>query len=70
MTEFLREIKLPDELCCLAEEKYGKHFASLEDLLSFILRSLVNEEAAQMDEAEARLIQERLRDLGYLEPAG
>lgn len=67
--ESLREIRLSSELCRLAEQKYAEHFATLEDLLSFVLRSFVDEEATAMDEAEARMIEERLRALGYLEPA-
>lgn len=70
MPESLREIRLPADLCALAEKKYGEHFATLEDLFVFILRSLVSEEAREMDQAEARMIEERLRELGYLEPAG
>jgi hypothetical protein len=70
MPESLREIRLPADLCSLAEKKYGERFATLEDLFVFILRSLVNEQAQEMDEAEARMIEERLRQLGYLEPTG
>lgn len=66
----LRELRLPADLCCSIEKKYGEHFASLEDLIEFILRALVNEEAAEMDRAEAHIIEARLRDLGYLEPTG
>jgi hypothetical protein len=32
----------------------------------FILRDLLNDEASHLDEAEQRLVEERLRDLGYL----
>lgn len=70
MPESSREIRLPVDLCALAEKKYAEHFATLEDLFIFILRSLVNEEAREMDEAEARMIEDRLRELGYLEPTG
>ena len=67
--ESLREIGLRSDLCDAAEEKYRDHFENLEELLTFVLRSLVNEEATEMDRAEARMIEERLRELGYLEPA-
>jgi hypothetical protein len=70
MTESWREVRLPADLCGAAEQKYEKHFASLEDLVTFVLRALVNDEAAEMDRVEARIIEERLRSLGYLEPAG
>jgi hypothetical protein len=66
VTESLREVRLPADLCRAVEEKYGEHFASLEDLIGFILRTLASDKAAQMDQAESRIIQERLRDLGYI----
>jgi len=70
MTESWREVRLPADLCCLAENKYGKNFGSLEGWITFVLRTLVNDEATEMDRVEARIIEERLRSLGYLEPAG
>ena len=66
VTESWREIRLPEDLCRAAEQKYRSQFPGLEELLGFVLQSLVSEEAAQMDEAEARIVEERLRDLGYI----
>jgi hypothetical protein len=66
MTESTREIRLPADLCQAAEEQFGKRFASLEDLLTFVLRELVRDDAARMDESEAQMIEKRLRDLGYM----
>ena len=65
MTE-MREVRLPADLCAAAEKKFGQSFANLEELLSFILRDLSRDDAAQLDEAEQRLVEERLRELGYL----
>lgn len=62
----VRTINLPAELCRQAEKKFRGQFESLEALLQFILRDLLNEEAAQADESEQKLIEQRLRDLGYL----
>ena len=62
----LRTIHLPADLCLQAEKKFGGHFGSLEELLEYILRDLLNEDAAQADESERNLIEQRLRDLGYL----
>jgi len=45
-----------------AEKKFG----SLEQLLESVLRDLLRDDDAQMGEAEQRLIEHRLRDLGYL----
>jgi hypothetical protein len=43
-----------------------KEFGSLEPLLERVLRNLLSDEAAQADEGEQRVIEQRLRDLGYL----
>ena len=66
MTASMREIRLPDELCQAAEQRFGHQFSSLEELVAFVLRELLRDDASQMDEAETRVIEERLRDLGYI----
>ena len=65
MTE-MRDVQLPADLCAAAEKKFGHVFASLEELLVFVLRDLARDEAARADEAEQRLVEQRLRELGYL----
>jgi len=55
-------VSLPGDLCMRAEKKFG----SLEQLLESVLRDLLRDDDAQMGEAEQRLIEHRLRDLGYL----
>ncbi|HME35360.1 MAG TPA: hypothetical protein VKF84_08985 [Candidatus Sulfotelmatobacter sp.] len=65
MTE-MRDVQLPADLCAAAEKKFGHVFASLEELLAFVLRDLARDEAARFDEAEQRLVEQRLRELGYL----
>ena len=65
MTDF-RNVSLPESLCATVEEKFGQSFGGLQGFLIFVLREMVNEQAGGMDEAEQRLIEERLRDLGYL----
>jgi len=62
----MREVHLPADLCAAVEKKFGKTFGSIEELLVFILRDLSDEQASQLDEAETRLVEERLRELGYL----
>ncbi len=62
----MREIRLPDDLCQAAEQRYGRQFGSLEELVAFVLRELLRDDASHMDEAETRIIEERLRDLGYI----
>jgi hypothetical protein len=66
MTESMRDLRLPNELCRAAEEKFGQQFGSLEELIVFILRELLRDDASHMDQAETRIIEERLRDLGYI----
>lgn len=65
MTE-MREVRLPADLCAAAEKKFAATFSSIEDLLLFILRDLSQDEAARLDQAEQSLVEQRLRDLGYL----
>jgi hypothetical protein len=65
MTE-LREVRLPADLCLWAEKQFSPRFASVEELLVFVLRELQRNDAARFDEAEERLIEDRLRDLGYI----
>jgi len=62
----MREVRLPSDLCARAEQKYAAKFKSIEDLLVFVLQDLLREEAAQLDAAEQRVIEERLRELGYI----
>jgi hypothetical protein len=62
----MRIVQLPDELCVAAEKRYGSAFGSLEELLIFILKDLANDYALTADQAERQMIEERLRDLGYL----
>jgi hypothetical protein len=60
------EIKLPQDLCRQIEAKYvGTHFATLEEVLTFVLRELVRDDALELDAEEERIIEQRLRDLGY-----
>lgn len=65
MTE-MRDVRLPADLCAAAEKKFGTTFASLEELLAFILRDLLRDEASKIDEAEQKMVEDRLRELGYL----
>jgi hypothetical protein len=62
----VREVRLPADLCAAVEKKLGPAFGSLEELLVFILQDLSTSGASRFDDAEQRLIEERLRDLGYL----
>ena len=65
MTE-MKMVQLPADLCAVAEKKFAHRFANLEELLVFVLQDLTQDEARQFDEAEQRLVEQRLRELGYL----
>ena len=61
-----RQISLPEELCASAEKEFGSRFESLEALLEFVLRELVRDNAEALDKAEQAVLEQRLRDLGYI----
>lgn len=61
-----RDVRLPAELCAAVEKKFGQQFGSLEEFLAFVLRELLRDEASQLDEREQRMVEDRLRELGYL----
>ena len=65
MTE-LRDVRLPADLCAALEEKFGHQLGSLEELLAIVLRELLRDDASKADQQEQRLVEERLRELGYL----
>jgi hypothetical protein len=62
----LRALQLPDDLCLAVENKYKSHFRGIEELLVFVLEDLASDGAINADESELQLIEQRLRDLGYL----
>jgi hypothetical protein len=66
MSSEFREVRLPAELCHDAELRFAGRFGSLEELLVFVLRELLRDQATQMDLAEQRVIEQRLKDLGYI----
>jgi len=66
MNPEIRNVSLSAELCSAAENKFRGRFANIEKLLEAVLRELVRDDAAEMDDADRRMVEERLRDLGYL----
>jgi hypothetical protein len=66
MANELRDVRLPADLCSDAERRFGARFGNVEQLLTFLLRELLRDDAAQMDQAEQSVLEQRLRDLGYI----
>jgi hypothetical protein len=62
----MREVSLPVELCEAVEQRFGQKFANIEAFLVFVLGELVRDDAHQMDQSDQRMIEARLRDLGYI----
>jgi len=61
-----RDVKLPEDLCQKIEQLYMHRFATLEEFLTFVLEDLVQDHMSQADQAEQQIIEERLKDLGYI----
>ena len=61
-----RTVTLSADLCAQAEEQFRGQFGSLEEMLEFVLREVLRDDARGSDEAERRMIEQRLQDLGYL----
>ncbi len=61
-----RQIGLPEELCASAEQRFGRQFQNIESLLEFVLRELLRDDAEKLDEKEKAILEQRLRDLGYI----
>lgn len=65
-TRARRQISLPEDLCTAAEQRFGSRFENLESLLEFVLGELTRTDADSLDRAEQAIIEQRLRDLGYI----
>jgi hypothetical protein len=66
MSSEVRDVRLPAELCNDAERRFAARFGNIEELLIFVLQELLRDQATQMDQAEQRVIEQRLKDLGYI----
>lgn len=65
MTQY-RTINLPEDLCGAAEKLLAGRFESLEALVSFLLQEIVKDDGFKFDRAEEQMIEQRLKDLGYI----
>ena len=66
MSNEKRSLQLSADLCHKAEQLFGGRFSAIEDLLTFVLQQLTGDEAAQLDITEQQIIEQRLKDLGYV----
>jgi hypothetical protein len=66
MTENIRQLELPEDMCRAVEQRFGSNYGGLEEFLIFVLRELTRD-ANQKDKTDRRVIEDRLRDLGYIE---
>jgi hypothetical protein len=61
-----RQINLPEDLCVAAERRFIPQFENLESLVEFVLREVTQDKAESLDRAEQALLEQRLKDLGYI----
>jgi len=61
-----RAVHLPEDLCQAAEARFCEEGHSVDELLTFVLKELTRDDADRLDEREQRMIEERLRGLGYI----
>ena len=66
MADNRREVRLSRELCEAAEQRHGAQFGGLEQFLEFVMQNLTRDDAVKMDQSEQRVIEERLKALGYI----
>ena len=55
-----RDLRISEQLCAAAEQKFGQQFKDVEELLEFILRDLLRDESGEMDQAEQKIIEEKI----------
>jgi hypothetical protein len=65
MTQY-RTVHLPEDLCVAAEKFAAGQFESLEKLVAFLLQEIVKDDGTKFDQAEEQMIEQRLKDLGYI----
>jgi len=61
-----RELRLSADLCAAAEQKFAASFRSVEELVTFLLEDLIRGDTIDMDRADQAVVEQRLRDLGYM----
>jgi hypothetical protein len=62
----MRTISLPEDLCLKAEQKFRHRYENLGEFLTALMTELVRDDATAMDINEQKIIEERLKGLGYI----
>jgi hypothetical protein len=62
----MRTISLPEELCQRAEQKFRHRFENVGDFVLAVMTELLRDDAMAMDVEEQKIIEERLKGLGYI----
>jgi len=59
-------VRIPEPLCEDAENWLKGRFENLEALITFALQEIIKDEGTKLDRQEEEMVQQRLRDLGYI----
>lgn len=62
----MRTLRIPEALCREAETKFGLRFSTVDELVTAMIAELLRNDSEIMDQAEEKIIEERLKSLGYI----
>ncbi|HEY4053574.1 MAG TPA: hypothetical protein VGL74_07525 [Terriglobales bacterium] len=62
----MRTISLPEELCMKAEQKFRHRYQTVDEFVIAVMTELLRDDATRMDVIEQKIIEERLKGLGYI----
>jgi hypothetical protein len=65
MTQY-RTVQLSEDVCAQAEQWLNGRFDNIEALIDFLLREIMKDDGSTLDQREEEIVQQRLRDLGYI----
>lgn len=61
-----RTVQLPEDLCAKAETWMSGRFTTIEAFIEYLMNEVMRDDADKLDEQEEQMVQQRLRDLGYI----
>lgn len=65
-TDRLRPVQLPEQLCEVLEQRFSGQYGSLDLFIQIVLEELLRSDPSRLDASEQRMVEDRLRDLGYM----